>query len=180
MKSKTHIFALFLALSACSQSSVSTLLSQQPTYSLWQSHRHERDPIRLAMIEAELGLRGQFSSGLYQHLSSKTATLVGETSYTRLGIEPSSTDTKNCSDFSSDASAQKFFLASGGPHSDPHNLDRDGDGFACEWGTKLKRTVSKYAYRPAATVSSYSRCYVGPRGGTYTITASGRKNYGGC
>jgi hypothetical protein len=23
-------------------------------------------------------------------------------------------------------------------------------------------------------------CHVGPRGGTYTITASGRKNYGGC
>jgi hypothetical protein len=23
-------------------------------------------------------------------------------------------------------------------------------------------------------------CYVGPRGGTYTITASGRKNYPGC
>lgn len=23
-------------------------------------------------------------------------------------------------------------------------------------------------------------CYVGPRGGTYTITASGRKNYNGC
>lgn len=23
-------------------------------------------------------------------------------------------------------------------------------------------------------------CYTGPRGGTYTITASGRKNYGGC
>ena len=23
-------------------------------------------------------------------------------------------------------------------------------------------------------------CFVGPRGGTYTITASGRKNYGGC
>jgi hypothetical protein len=23
-------------------------------------------------------------------------------------------------------------------------------------------------------------CYVGPRGGTYTITSSGRKNYGGC
>lgn len=25
-----------------------------------------------------------------------------------------------------------------------------------------------------------SGCYVGPRGGTYTITKSGRKNYGGC
>ncbi|WP_439687993.1 YHYH domain-containing protein [Cupriavidus oxalaticus] len=24
------------------------------------------------------------------------------------------------------------------------------------------------------------KCYTGPRGGTYTITASGRKNYGGC
>lgn len=23
-------------------------------------------------------------------------------------------------------------------------------------------------------------CFVGPRGGTYTITASGKKNYGGC
>lgn len=23
-------------------------------------------------------------------------------------------------------------------------------------------------------------CYVGPRGGTYTITKSGKKNYGGC
>lgn len=23
-------------------------------------------------------------------------------------------------------------------------------------------------------------CFVGPRGGTYTITSSGRKNYGGC
>ena len=23
-------------------------------------------------------------------------------------------------------------------------------------------------------------CFVGPRGGTYTLTASGRKNYGGC
>lgn len=25
-----------------------------------------------------------------------------------------------------------------------------------------------------------SGCFVGPRGGTYTITRSGRKNYGGC
>ena len=28
--------------------------------------------------------------------------------------------------------------------------------------------------------SSSSTCHVGPRGGTYTITASGRKNYSGC
>lgn len=29
------------------------------------------------------------------------------------------------------------------------------------------------------TVGSQT-CYTGPRGGTYTITASGRKNYSGC
>jgi hypothetical protein len=30
------------------------------------------------------------------------------------------------------------------------------------------------------SVPSGQTCYTGPRGGTYTITASGRKNYGGC
>ena len=35
--------------------------------------------------------------------------------------------------------------------------------------------------RSTATRSSGgATCYTGPRGGTYTITASGRKNYGGC
>lgn len=38
--------------------------------------------------------------------------------------------------------------------------------------------------RSASPLPSYgsggSTCYVGPRGGTYTITKSGRKNYGGC
>lgn len=30
------------------------------------------------------------------------------------------------------------------------------------------------------TSSGVKICYVGPRGGTYTLTASGKKNYGGC
>lgn len=33
--------------------------------------------------------------------------------------------------------------------------------------------------RPS-TGTGGATCYVGPRGGTYTLTASGRKNYGGC
>lgn len=33
--------------------------------------------------------------------------------------------------------------------------------------------------RPS-TGSGGATCHVGPRGGTYTITASGRKNYAGC
>jgi hypothetical protein len=38
----------------------------------------------------------------------------------------------DCSDFGSQAAAQRFFLSHGGPGSDPHNLDADGDGKACE------------------------------------------------
>lgn len=34
--------------------------------------------------------------------------------------------------------------------------------------------------RRSSSSSSSSTCYVGPRGGTYTITRSGKKNYGGC
>ncbi|WP_430423733.1 YHYH domain-containing protein [Methylibium petroleiphilum] len=33
---------------------------------------------------------------------------------------------------------------------------------------------------PTSTPTTGPTCYVGPRGGTYTITKSGKKNYGGC
>lgn len=45
------------------------------------------------------------------------------------------------------------------------------------------------SYSSSKSATSFTRtpsrpsgptCYTGPRGGTYTITASGRKNYGGC
>ncbi|WP_425081896.1 excalibur calcium-binding domain-containing protein [Ruegeria arenilitoris] len=130
------------------------------------------------MIEAELGTRGETHSGLYNHLGRRTSSAVGQTRYQRNNTQKTSIDSASCSDFASSAEAQKFFLASGGPVHDPHNLDGDGDGLACEWGTQLKRINRKYKYTPKRRTSS--RCYVGPRGGTYTITASGRKNYGGC
>ena len=38
----------------------------------------------------------------------------------------------NCTDFSTQAAAQAYFLAHGGPSSDPDGLDADGDGIACE------------------------------------------------
>lgn len=38
----------------------------------------------------------------------------------------------DCSDFSSQEEAQDFFESEGGPDEDFHNLDRDGDGVACE------------------------------------------------
>jgi hypothetical protein len=39
---------------------------------------------------------------------------------------------KDCSDFSSWRAAQKFYKKHGGPYRDPHRLDADRDGIACE------------------------------------------------
>jgi len=53
---------------------------------------------------------------------------------------------RDCSDFSTQAAAQAFFLSAGGPSQDPHGLDADGDGVACESNAqadmKMARTIS--------------------------------------
>ena len=41
-------------------------------------------------------------------------------------------DDRDCSDFSTLAEAQQFYRRAGGPDQDPHFLDQDGDGIACE------------------------------------------------
>ncbi len=146
--------------------------------SLWLQHRVTHSPRELAIIEAELGTRGEtnFQS---DYLGIRTASSYGNIRYPR---NSEITNSKNCSDFGGSASAQKFFLANGGPISDPHDLDRDGDGLACEWGIDISRVVQQYYYKPVPVrVNTYSStCYTGPRGGRYTLTASGNKNYGGC
>ena len=48
-----------------------------------------------------------------------------------LRYDPAGPD-RDCNDFETQAEAQSFFIAAGGPASDPHRLDRDGDGVACE------------------------------------------------
>lgn len=39
---------------------------------------------------------------------------------------------RDCSDFDTQPEAQAFFIAEGGPEEDPHQLDADGNGIACE------------------------------------------------
>ena len=39
---------------------------------------------------------------------------------------------RDCGDFETEAEAQAFYEAAGGPEKDPHRLDRDKDGKACE------------------------------------------------
>lgn len=52
-------------------------------------------------------------------------TLVGLTG-------PAQAADKDCGDFASQRAAQIFFVKHGGPRSDPHGLDRDKDGVACD------------------------------------------------
>lgn len=147
---------------------------------LWGLQKMTSSPSELRLAEAELGLRGESSYGTW-YIGQRTASEVGTTSYSR---GTSAGGGKDCGDFKSAAEAQRHFLLNGGPSTDPNNLDGDGDGYACEWGAYVRANYSKYkpkatVYRPARTYGS-SGCYVGPRGGTFTITASGKKNYGGC
>lgn len=39
---------------------------------------------------------------------------------------------RDCSDFATQAAAQRYFISKGGPARDPDSLDSDGDGTACE------------------------------------------------
>jgi len=39
---------------------------------------------------------------------------------------------RNCGDFADWSSANAFFITAGGPQEDPHQLDGDNDGTACE------------------------------------------------
>ena len=140
-------------------------------------------PLVKMMLEAELGARN-IAHCSRTHVGGQSVAQYKRASFSRANGEGAELlSDKDCSDFPSGAHAQRFFLAVGGPSSDPHRLDRDGDGLACEWGTAVTRLHSK-ALAPIRRASprrtSSSRCYVGPRGGTYTISASGNKNYGGC
>lgn len=62
--------------------------------------------------------------------SEPEATATG-TPDSSLAYDPFGTD-RNCSDFATQAEAQAFYEAAGGPGSDPHRLDSDGDGVVCE------------------------------------------------
>ena len=48
------------------------------------------------------------------------------------GSTSASAADRDCGDFSTQAGAQRFFINNGGPQRDPHRLDADGDGKACE------------------------------------------------
>ena len=48
------------------------------------------------------------------------------------GASAASAGDKDCSDFKNWRQAQHFYKKHGGPRKDPHRLDADHDGIACE------------------------------------------------
>ena len=110
------------------------------TYSLPYKYQSEFKEAQIKASEEKNGLWGSVCNGSTTQ-STSTAELSVPT-----GISPSvnsvptptntayecSSNTYNCSDFSTHNEAQKVYLACGGISNDIHRLDRDGDGSVCE------------------------------------------------
>src|SRR5687767_13112174 len=60
------------------------------------------------------------------------AFVVGMGATTAVSSTAAARADRDCSDFNTQAAAQEFFINAGGPQNDPHRLDEDGDGVACE------------------------------------------------
>ena len=65
---------------------------------------------------------------------------IGEKIYYRNFL--SNENNSNCKKFSNKNAAQIFFLENGGPKNDYHNIDVDGDGFACKWDPSIYRKIN--------------------------------------
>jgi hypothetical protein len=60
-----------------------------------------------------------------------------------------------------------------------HNNRKTGD-YHCHRGGESSASKHTGSSPASAKNSGGPTCYTGPRGGTYTITKSGQKNYKGC
>jgi len=72
----------------------------------------------------------------------------------------------------------------GGLNAEGCHNERKTGGYHCHRAPAVARvapqTPTTAPQAVAATAPARPTCYTGPRGGTYTLTASGKKNYGGC
>lgn len=68
----------------------------------------------------------------------------------------------------------------GGVNADGCHIDKKTGEQHCHKGKTASADATKRPEQPQPSNPGGSKCYTGPRGGTYTITPSGKKNYGGC
>jgi len=77
----------------------------------------------------DLGLVGRDDTFGYGRLSCGAAV---QQAVATAAASPSPITNANCSDFATWSQAQAFFIAQGGPAADPHGLDTNHNGIACE------------------------------------------------
>ena len=77
------------------------------------------------------------------HFARSVSNKVGEKIYYRNSLNTD--DNQGCKKFSNKDTAQIFFLKNGGPKNDYHNIDVDGDGFACKWDPTIYRKINSHA-----------------------------------
>lgn len=88
-----------------------------------------QDKFLAAQKEAREAGRGIWGEGV---CSNGMSNVKSQMSNSSSGVAGSNTEDKDCGDFKTHREAQDFFISAGGPGKDPHKLDRDGDGVACE------------------------------------------------
>lgn len=76
--------------------------------------------------------RPTYCAALVAALALVLSSLMGITAATAATPALTRALDMNCSDFSTQAEAQNYFVNHGGPNSDPDGLDSEGDGIACE------------------------------------------------
>ena len=69
---------------------------------------------------------------MFEPMSTLTAAPLSRPTFSEMPFDPYGSD-RSCDDFASWWEAQNFYYAAGGPDSDPHLLDGNGDGIACQF-----------------------------------------------
>ena len=73
------------------------------------------------------------------------------------------------------------FAHGGGLNADGCHNDKKSGGYHCHRAPAVANSLPAVSnVAPQLTTPARPNCYTGPRGGTYTLTAGGKKNYGGC
>jgi hypothetical protein len=72
---------------------------------------------------------------------------VGERVWSRFSLRLGRPEV-SCADFRTTDLAQDWFLTNGGPERDPAGLDRNGDGYACNWDPERYRAQAREAAMP--------------------------------
>lgn len=103
------------------------------TYNLPYKYQSE---FKTAEDSARVNEKGLWEPGICAESESETEstypTKTQQTSTPSNSQYSCSANTYNCTDFTTHTEAQSAYEACGGPQSDIHRLDQDGDGIACE------------------------------------------------